>query len=479
MATRTLPSAKERIATMMGAPLMTCSARLPVYVLLIGILVPASARLGPFTVREVVMFGLYLLGAVSAMAAAWVFRRIAERGHPTLPFYLKMPPYRMPTLRAVLVSVWDAARAFLRKVTTIILLTTAVLWVLLNLPAQSVQELTAAGVDPDDHDAVAAYTLDHSYAAAVGRGVDPSSPRWASTGGSTLRCSRPCPHARRSWPRWARMAAAESPGDPDAVADMRFTDGPNEGELVLDPAHAGRAARVLRLCPPVHVDGRDHASRGGFLALAGRPSRSATCSCSPGPWAGWRTPWSPGWWADDPAAPREVAGRTDRLRWVVPAGTVDLCGPVAVVPGALGDLVAAGVLASVVVEPDAVVLTLGPGHRLGLATGRGCGPRCTWRSRTPPAWLPAPGAVRLGADALLARLAHDVLAGPAGDYVRSHGGGVELADAHDGVVRVRLSGACRGYWVDASPKAASSEGACAASPRAAAPATSERDRDSE
>jgi ferrous iron transport protein B len=235
MATRTLPAAKERIATMMGAPLMTCSARLPVYVLLIGILVPSSARLGPFTAQGVVMFGLYLLGAVSAMAAAWVFRRIAERGHPTLPFYLEMPPYRMPTVRAVLVSVWDAARAFLRKVTTIILLTTVVLWVLLNLPAQSVQELTAAGVDPDDHDAVAAYTLDHSYAAAVGRSVEPLfAPLgfdWRINVAVLASLS-----ARETFvATLGQMAAAESPDDPDAVADMRFTDGPHEGELVLTP----------------------------------------------------------------------------------------------------------------------------------------------------------------------------------------------------------------------------------------------------
>jgi len=144
-----------------------------------------------------------------------------------------------------------------------------------------------------------------------------------------------------------------------------------------------------------------------------------------------------------PLHPEKVAGRPDRLRWMVPVGTVDLCGPVAVVPGALGDLVAAGVLASVAVEPDAVVLTLGPGHDWGRD-----GPRVRTALHAaladPSGWVPAPGAVRLGADALLARRAHDVLAGPAGDYVRSHGGGVELVDARDGIVRVRLSGACRG-----------------------------------
>ena len=102
MATRTLPSPKERIATMMGAPLMTCSARLPVYVLLIGLLVPTSSSGRAVRgAQGVVMFGLYLLGAVSAMLAAWVFRRLAGTAVAPLPFYMEMPPYRVPTLRAV------------------------------------------------------------------------------------------------------------------------------------------------------------------------------------------------------------------------------------------------------------------------------------------------------------------------------------------------------------------------------------------
>lgn len=235
MATRTLPSPKERIATMMGAPLMTCSARLPVYVMLIGLLVPTSARVGPFAAQGVVMFGLYLLGAVSAVTAAWVFRRLAEHGHPSLPFYLEMPPYRVPTLRAVLLTVWESAVAFLRKVTTFILLTTLLLWVLLNLPVHSAAELTAAGVDPDDRDAVAAYTLDHSLAAGIGRAVEPVfAPLgfdWRINVAVLASLS-----ARETFvATLGQIAAAEDPGNPDAVAEMRFTDGPDEGELVLTP----------------------------------------------------------------------------------------------------------------------------------------------------------------------------------------------------------------------------------------------------
>lgn len=96
MATRTLPSAKDRLATMMAAPLMTCSARLPVYVLLIGLLVDPSVRVGPFGAQGLVMFGLYLLGAVSAMLAAWAFKKLGDRHGQAVPFFMELPPYRLP-----------------------------------------------------------------------------------------------------------------------------------------------------------------------------------------------------------------------------------------------------------------------------------------------------------------------------------------------------------------------------------------------
>ncbi len=173
MATRTLPSARDRIATMMGAPLMTCSARLPVYVLLIGLAVDPDAGWGPFSAQGATMFGLYLLGAVSAMTSAWVFSRLGRSRGPLLPFYMEIPPYRLPSLRSVALSVWDAVRTFLRKIGKIILVTTVLLWVLLSLPVQGAADLRQAGVDPGDDTAVSAYVIDHSYAAAVGHAVEP------------------------------------------------------------------------------------------------------------------------------------------------------------------------------------------------------------------------------------------------------------------------------------------------------------------
>ncbi|MEO6880637.1 MAG: ferrous iron transporter B [Mycobacteriaceae bacterium] len=173
MATRTLPSARDRIATMMGAPLMTCSARLPVYVLLIGLLVSPDTRFGPIGAQGAVMFVLYLVGALSAMTSAWVFSRIGRSSGPLLPFYMEMPPYRIPSLRSVALSVWGPSKMFLRKVGKIILVTTVLLWVLLNLPNRSTSEMRAAGVDTSNPAAVTSYTLDHSWAADAGRFVEP------------------------------------------------------------------------------------------------------------------------------------------------------------------------------------------------------------------------------------------------------------------------------------------------------------------
>ncbi len=237
MATRTLPSAKDRIATMMGAPLMTCSARLPVYTLLIAMVVPGDLFWGPFQAQGTIMFGLYLLGAVSAMIAAWVFKRIVGRGATQLPFYMEMPSYRMPSARSVIIAVWDACKAFLRKVAGIIMVVTIVLWALLNFPSPSEDAMTAAGVDVGDEAAVTAYTLDNSYAAAIGRAVspvfDPLGFDWRINIGviSSLAARETVVSTL------GQVAAAEDPDDPgESLEQMTHSDGPHAGEPVFTPS---------------------------------------------------------------------------------------------------------------------------------------------------------------------------------------------------------------------------------------------------
>ncbi len=234
MATRTLPSAKDRIATMMGAPLMTCSARLPVYTLLIAMVVPGDLFWGPFQVQGTIMFGLYLLGAVSAMIAAWVFKRVTGRSGTVMPFYMEMPAYQIPSARSVIIAVWDACKSFLRKVSGIIMATTIVLWALLNFPTHSEDAMTAAGVDVGDEAAVTAYTLDNSYAAAIGRAVspvfDPLGFDWRiNIGVLSSLAAREVVVATLG-----QVAAAEDPEDPsEALEQMTYTDGPHAGEPVF------------------------------------------------------------------------------------------------------------------------------------------------------------------------------------------------------------------------------------------------------
>lgn len=236
MATRSLPSARHRLATMMSAPLMTCSARLPVYVLLVGLLVSPDARWGPFGAQGTVMFGLYLLGAVSAMTAAWVFSWFGDRRGGAMPFYMEMPPYRLPSVRSVALSVWEACAAFLRKVTRIILVTTIVLWLLLNLPARGEADLAAAGVDTSSPTAVSAYVLDHSYAASVGKAVEPAfAPQgfdWRIDIGIIASLS-----ARETFvSTLGQVAAATDPEDPtQALRSMTVQDGPQAGQPLFTP----------------------------------------------------------------------------------------------------------------------------------------------------------------------------------------------------------------------------------------------------
>jgi len=133
MATRTIANWKDRLATIMVAPLMTCSARLPVYALLIGAFVPERS-VGPFNLRGLTLFGLYVAGVVSAMGVAWVLKRVWMKSSYQ-PLMLELPPYRVPGLRNLVLGLWERARIFLRRVGGIIFSLTVVLWFLSSYPA--------------------------------------------------------------------------------------------------------------------------------------------------------------------------------------------------------------------------------------------------------------------------------------------------------------------------------------------------------
>ena len=133
MATRTIANWPDRLATIMIAPLMTCSARLPVYALLIGAFVPARS-VGIFNLRGLTLFALYVAGVASAMAVAWVMKRFWMRRRYQ-PLMLELPPYRLPGLRNLALGLWERAVIFLRRVGGIIFSLTVVLWFLASFPA--------------------------------------------------------------------------------------------------------------------------------------------------------------------------------------------------------------------------------------------------------------------------------------------------------------------------------------------------------
>jgi ferrous iron transport protein B len=133
MATRTIGPWKDRLATIMIAPLMTCSARLPVYALLIGAFIPATP-VGWFDLRGLVLFGLYVVGVLSAMAVAWLFKRLWMKSSYQ-PLMLELPPYRAPSPRNLLLGLWERGRIFVVRVGTIIFALTVVLWFLSSYPA--------------------------------------------------------------------------------------------------------------------------------------------------------------------------------------------------------------------------------------------------------------------------------------------------------------------------------------------------------
>jgi len=134
MATRTIENRRDRLATILVTPFMTCSARLPVYLLLIAAFIPNIVFLHGFLgLRTIVMLSLYLAGFVGAMTTAWLLKSSILKSSET-PFILELPQYRMPTLRSLAMRLVDRGGVFVRQAGTIILSVTLALWVLAHLP---------------------------------------------------------------------------------------------------------------------------------------------------------------------------------------------------------------------------------------------------------------------------------------------------------------------------------------------------------
>jgi ferrous iron transport protein B len=157
MATRTIENPKDRLATILVAPFMSCSARLPVYALMIATLFPADDV--PAWEKAGLLMGMYALGTLTAFAFAWLFKRTILRGRP-LPLVLELPPYRRPSLRTVAQGMVDRANAFVRRAGTVILGLSIILWALAYYPKSGVGKA-------DDQ-------LAQSYAGRMGKFIEPA-----------------------------------------------------------------------------------------------------------------------------------------------------------------------------------------------------------------------------------------------------------------------------------------------------------------
>jgi len=133
MATRSITDPKDRLTTILVAPLMTCSARLPVYAMIIAAFIPNMKVMGGIGLQGLVLLGLYLFGIVAAMVVALVLRRSVTKGAAS-GFIMELPKYQMPRLGDLLIALWQRAWIFLRRAGTIIFMVTVVLWLLLSFP---------------------------------------------------------------------------------------------------------------------------------------------------------------------------------------------------------------------------------------------------------------------------------------------------------------------------------------------------------
>ena len=177
MATRVIPDNRDRIATILAAPFMTCSARLPIYALLIAAFVP-NQKVGWLNLQGLVLMGLYLLGIIGGLATALMLKSSALRG-PKPHFMLALPEFRIPNLQTVAIKLLDRGRIFLKRAGTVIFVVAILVWTLAYFPrAEITAESIAASrpdlVNPADIElAMSAAQMEQSFLGHIGRAIEP------------------------------------------------------------------------------------------------------------------------------------------------------------------------------------------------------------------------------------------------------------------------------------------------------------------
>jgi ferrous iron transport protein B len=159
MAARVIDNPRDRLTTILVAPLMTCSARIPVYTLIISAFIPHRQVWGLFSLQGLVMFGLYTAGIAAALGVSFVAKYLFWRRQPSPPFMLELPDYKMPRLRSVALGLWTRAKIFLKRAGTTIFTMMVVIWVLATFPRPP-----EGATDP---------AIFYSFAAMIGHLIEP------------------------------------------------------------------------------------------------------------------------------------------------------------------------------------------------------------------------------------------------------------------------------------------------------------------
>jgi ferrous iron transport protein B len=182
MSTRTIGNWKERLITILVTPFISCSARIPVYIVLIGFVVPERTFLGVFGLQGLAFMGLYLLGIIAALFAAWVFKLILKTNERSF-LMLELPEYRKPVLRNVGLTVWEKVRSFVVEAGQIILVISIILWFLASYgPSEAMAEARSEAVaaaeaqnlsETETENLIASRTIEASYAGHLGKAIEP------------------------------------------------------------------------------------------------------------------------------------------------------------------------------------------------------------------------------------------------------------------------------------------------------------------
>lgn len=161
MSARTIHDPRERLVTIMIAPMLTCSARLPIYALIIAAVIPEQTVGGVFNLQGLTLFGLYVAGIASAALTAYVLKRLARsKGNvKQFPLLMELPTFRMPNFKHIIISLWDRVKAFLKRAGTVIFALSVILWVLVSFPAAPEGAQGAA--------------IDYSLAGMIGHWIEP------------------------------------------------------------------------------------------------------------------------------------------------------------------------------------------------------------------------------------------------------------------------------------------------------------------